>query len=492
MRRLALGILLIACASGPSVRAQAAPFAAIDRAAAAHEIDAAHASAFRYFAVFEPERLPSQFRADAHPTLRCATGLRLEAMSATLPPTLQPRKATALGLCDRTAPHHVDSKLYPLRVHWFNPDDHEAALRTLSAAERGWRVQVETLGFAPPLSDHGACGGDDRLDLFLVRGLGSAYTASLGDEPTTPYDDWSTFIAIDPLIFAGRYLASTTVHEFNHALQAADDWWEILTTLESTATFMEEYVYDDVDSYLPTLPSAQLLAAFPYELDDDYRTWFMYGSVMYLLFLHERYFPEDPAFIARAWHGMRSPARGAYYPRSLNEPDFADAFGEELIAHAGVTYDESVREFARWRWFTAERDDGRHFAEGASWRGALVKTIAVELPFAQTIAAPQVGGLTYLQVDTSDADAHAQLHLRLQSGDVREWHVEALRYDAGGGHDDWSAVLDTSGAGEARIPIRQATQMILFVQHAPPAGYDPDYFRTRKQGVHIELEQLPE
>ena len=47
------------------------------------------------------------------------------------------------------------------------------------------------------------------------------------------------------------------MHELNHALQAADDWWEILTTLESTATLMEEYIYDDVNSYLPTLPSFQ-------------------------------------------------------------------------------------------------------------------------------------------------------------------------------------------------------------------------------------------
>jgi hypothetical protein len=101
-----------------------------------------------------------------------------------------------------------------------------------------------------------ACGGDDRLDLFLTRGLGSAYTAAISDDPTTFNDDWSTYIAIDPSL-SGSLPRSTTVHELNHALQAADDWWEILTTLESTATLMEEYIYDDVNSYLPTLPSFQ-------------------------------------------------------------------------------------------------------------------------------------------------------------------------------------------------------------------------------------------
>jgi len=35
-------------------------------------------------------------------------------------------------------------------------------------------------------------------------------------------------------------------------------------------------------------------------------------------------------------------------------------------------------------------------------------------------------------------------------------------------------------------------QIILFVQHALPTGYDPDYFKTPRQGVHIELELILE
>ena len=40
--------------------------------------------------------------------------------------------------------------------------------------------------------------------------------------------------------------------------------------------------------------------------------------------------------------------------------------------------------------------------------------------------------------------------------------------------------------------VHDGAQIILFVQHAPPTGYDPDYFKTPRQGVHIELELILE
>jgi hypothetical protein len=214
----------------------------------------------------------------------------------------------------------------------------------------------------------------------------------------------------------------------------------------------------------------------------------MYGAVMYLIFLQERYFPGDPAFIARAWHGMRSPARGALLSALAQRADFADAFDAELRAHAGVGYADSVLEFSRWRWFAARRDDGQHFSEGATWRGAFAHALAVTPPFHDNIAAPQVGGVTYLEVDTEGAGDDAQLHLGLHSSDTRRWHAEALRYDADGNHDDWSVVLDATGSGDARVPVLGAARIVLFVQHTPPASYDPDYFRIRAQAVNVELE----
>jgi hypothetical protein len=38
------------------------------------------------------------------------------------------------------------------------------------------------------------------------------------------------------------------------------------------------------------------------------------------------------------------------------------------------------------------------------------------------------------------------------------------------------------------VPVPGAARIVLFVQHTPPAGYDPDYFRIRAQAVNFELE----
>jgi len=44
---------------------------------------------------------------------------------------------------------------------------------------------------------------------------------------------------------------------------------------------------------------------------------------------------------------------------------------------------------------------------------------------------------------------------------------------------------------DRRLPARLASNAqppVRFVQHTPPAGYDPDYFRIRAQAVNVELE----
>jgi len=41
--------------------------------------------------------------------------------------------------------------------------------------------------------------------------------------------------------------------------------------------------------------------------------------------------------------------------------------------------------------------------------------------------------------------------------------------------------LPAQFAADAYRPVR-------FVQHTPPAGYDPDYFRICAQAVNVELE----
>ena len=208
----------------------AAPFPLIEHSLTQGEIDGHLAAVYRYFALFEPERLPARFAADAGPVVRCATGIRLAAIdaaryvAASIGPVPGPGRGAA-DLVTRDPEYFVDSELFPIRVHWNVQADEEEAMNALAYAEQAWDVQVNELGFSPPPSDNGAWGGDERYDIHLERGAGMGYTVEIAPVPDTWWDDWSTYIGIDPLVYGGVWLESTVAHELNHAMQAADDWW---------------------------------------------------------------------------------------------------------------------------------------------------------------------------------------------------------------------------------------------------------------------------
>jgi hypothetical protein len=192
----------------------------------------------------------------------------------------------------------------------------------LAILEHAWEVQVDQLGFSAPLSDDGECGPDGRYDVFIWPAVDGAFVDSVADHPETAHDDYSTFMAIDTTgDYGGALLDTTLAHEFNHAVQASDDWWESALIFEMGATFVETLVYPQQDDWFYVMEDFQARPQWSLFRDDGYRTWYMYGAAMYLHFLHERNFPSDPSFIARIWRGARSEPAAC----SMAQPTFGSA-----------------------------------------------------------------------------------------------------------------------------------------------------------------------
>jgi hypothetical protein len=254
------------------------------------------------------------------------------------------------------APEHwplaATSKDLPLHVH-HRPGEEAMAAEVLELLETAWAVEVDQLGFSPPPPDDGACGPDAGFDVFLWRGLQVSYVDAFADVEATPHDDQLVYMALDPWgPYGGELLDVTVAHELNHALQAADDWYDAEIVYEMTAVFVEDLVFDDDDGYLEQLIDFQASPDWSLDRNDDYATWYMYGAALYLRYLRDRHFAGSGAFAARMWSGLR----GA-------DVDFEDALDDLLP----VTFLDSAVEFAAWRWFTGARDDGAHFEEGASF-----------------------------------------------------------------------------------------------------------------------------
>ena len=188
-------------------------------------------------------------------------------------------------------PLHIASDDLPLIVHYRGPSESLVAEEVLHHLELAWSIEVDELGFRPPLSDEGACGPDGAFDVFLYRGIEECYVDVLAEDAATTWDDWTTYMVVDPWgPYGGEILGPTLAHELNHACQAADDWFDTPIAYEMTSTFVEEVVFDESDVYLDLLEDFQRHPDWALDYDDGYETWYMYGAALYLLHLRDRYF----------------------------------------------------------------------------------------------------------------------------------------------------------------------------------------------------------
>jgi hypothetical protein len=370
--------------------------------------------------------------------------------------------------CEHLAfwPLTLASSSVPVLVHYRDPLEAAVATEVLGYLEHSWEVEVGRWGFSPPLLDGGRCGPDASFDVFLWRSYEGGDVELLAEEPGTPWDDAVTFLAFDPWgPYGGERLDATVAHELNHALQAADDWNETPIFFEMTAQFVEDQVYDADDGWMGYLADYQANPDRAFDFDDDYETFYFYGSALYLFYLRDTVFGGDPSFVAGLWRSCRN-APG------VHDPDFVDALDELLRAH-GTTFLDSVIGFTRWRWYAADRDDGRHFAGGASFPPEARVAIAKNLPArARTVRiepGPMLLGAVFVELTREAGDPEA-LDVSI-TGDPRvRWSVQAVPgIDAGTDGD----TLDVS-SGPATLRFGGLASRTLIVLALPAGPDDPD------------------
>jgi hypothetical protein len=136
--------------------------------------------------------------------------------------------------------------------------DDEVA-RTKAVLDKVWATEVDTLGYRAPLADLGTSvspqqGPDTKLDVYLAdTGSKGLFGYAVPERSTTASsgyivldNDFAEFGAAGEEARDGLRKV-TAAHEFFHLIQFAYDWRESKWLLESTATWMEERVYDEIN-----------------------------------------------------------------------------------------------------------------------------------------------------------------------------------------------------------------------------------------------------
>lgn len=189
---------------------------------------------------------------------------------------------------------------------------------TRDTFEEVWATEVTTYGYRPPKSDETSTnnGGSALIDIYVAQigdqGLyGYCTTDDPNADPASGYQffDFSAYCVVDNDYNVAEFpgltnglaaLQVTMAHEFFHAIQFAYDAGDDLWFMESTATWMEDEVYDDLNDnwqYFPDSPLGE-----PRVPLDDNRGFNVYGDWIFPRYIEESS-PTDPGYglIRRVW-----------------------------------------------------------------------------------------------------------------------------------------------------------------------------------------------
>lgn len=386
---------------------------------------------------------------------------------------------------------HEHPELWPLEVssprvvvHYRSADERAAAEESLAYVEHAWQVQIDQGGAPPPLDDHGVAGPDGRFDVYIWRGMDEPYVYGVAPDDTTWYDDWSTAMVLDPWgYYGGAQHEHNVFHELRHASQATNDWWDHPHIFEAEATLWE-VTYYGVEHSQVVWEDYQGHPEWTLFRDDGYRTWYMYGGTLFLLYLRDHVFGGDLAFSNAMWQRCRN-APGADVHPTLNDPDFADALAG-LLAAQGTSLFDQVLGFARARWYTGAR------ANGSLPGGAVLPEVA-HATYARGAGAtrtrftvsPQLLGTSYVVVERAATDPAALWVSLSSTSQAARFVVQTV----GGGDAD--ARLDL-GAGPAKVSFGSGRAITLAITALPADGtFDPDLVDDAPQSAALTVSTTP-
>ena len=184
--------------------------------------------------------------------------------------------------------------------------------------ETVWSAEIDRLGYREPKSDATSTAtnplnANGLIDIYVKDLPNGLYGYCTTDDPTA-FDptatnfDVSAYCVVDNDYRPGQYggaanglaaLQVTAAHEFFHAVQFAYNFFQDRWLLESTATWVEDEVFDDVnDNYQYLRSSALTDPDVPLDMttfDGDYDS-FKYGGWLFFRYVSETL---DPAAIRR-------------------------------------------------------------------------------------------------------------------------------------------------------------------------------------------------
>lgn len=232
--------------------------------------------------------------------------------------------------------------------------------------DKAWQVEIAELGFRPPPDQDG-----NALSVYPIYFTNFGYygltTFSEIDIPALPGLNYTSYIELhnnyESTIFFSKGLEGlkvTAAHEFNHAIQLGynlwledSDYFSDLYLMEMTSTWLEDYVFDEVNDYIFYLDyGGETRSFFKNLFSISFTSVSNYDAYANSLFFHlveKRY---GSSFVVQLWEKI------------MEEVGFAAL--QSTLAEYGSSFAEIQNIYAGWLYFTGTRTvAGAYFPEAA-------------------------------------------------------------------------------------------------------------------------------
>ncbi len=392
------------------------------------------------------------------------------------------------------------------------------------AFDRAWEVEIDSLGFRPPPETNGGVRSPYPVQ---ITPLGSTYGITFLDQeiPSRPGLNFSSFIQVnsnfgfvwwfpdrvsDPVQRDSMALAVTAAHEFNHALQLGYRLWnksqdttnlvlQDLWFIESSATYMEEFVADSVNDYYQYLPA--IYARTDLSLISNVTSNRLYGGSIFSILLSEVY---GAGILRRIWKQIeQEPAIHAM---------------ETVLNQESSSVEQELTRLATWMYYSGLRSlPGRFFSEAENYPTLNVQDVGIpSRGTSSTLLSGSLPPLSFLVVHTN-LEAGRSAVFRLEPSDQAEhWHgslvteqSELLKFPADVNYrlpnmsfpspiplaivsGFWSDDPQTSGIGFTlfgqSVSAAQGTDILVYPNPLrPEADVQQIAFLNVPSGAHVDI-----
>jgi len=321
--------------------------------------------AIELMAIKSPERVPAEY-ASLPMAGRCGTFYVNHARQR-LPFLTQEDQALLIPLINRPSKDELpEEKISPsglFKIHYSSEGQNMATAEFVDETARTfdfvYDVEVRSMGYRPPPQDFGVDGAE--YDIY-IRNLGTLYYGiTTGESPVseTSQDDVTSYIEIDN-DFSHTPTKSldgmrvTAAHEFFHAVQlgyrdyAQLQWIDPLFLYESSSSWIEDVVFDDINDYY------YYLRSFFKVPDQQFHSSFGSHSNALCLFQHMIAKKYGESILRKIWENYQ-------FDQVFDALDLA-------FVEKGSSFQNELVQFSIWNIFTGSRADTvRFYPEGAHY-----------------------------------------------------------------------------------------------------------------------------